>query len=93
MHNRIAICQVSHLYFWPITIFRYNVAARSSGGPSIGTRTVAGRIIKESYGAAKQQHTFTVRAKAMAKVNFMTLSVVLCVDSRQEHVFTFLLFL
>lgn len=38
----------------------YNVAARSSGGPSIGTRTVAGRIIKESYGAAKQQHTFTI---------------------------------
>ena len=38
----------------------YNVAARSSGGPSIGTRTVAGRIIKESYGAARQQHTFTI---------------------------------
>lgn len=38
----------------------YNVAARSSGGPSIGTRIVAGRIIKESYGAAKQQHTFTI---------------------------------
>ncbi|KAK8942159.1 Zinc finger CCCH domain-containing protein 62 [Platanthera guangdongensis] len=29
-------------------------------GPSCGTRTVAGRIVKESYGAAKQQHTFTM---------------------------------
>jgi hypothetical protein len=57
-------------------IFRYNVAARSSGGPSIGTRIVAGRIIKESYGAAKQQHTFTVRAKIIAEVNFMTSIVV-----------------
>ncbi|XP_031114732.1 zinc finger CCCH domain-containing protein 62-like isoform X1 [Ipomoea triloba] len=26
----------------------------------LGKRTVAGRIVKESYGAAKQQHTFTV---------------------------------
>lgn len=25
-----------------------------------GKRTVAGRVVKESYGAAKQQHTFTV---------------------------------
>jgi hypothetical protein len=25
-----------------------------------GSRTVAGRVVKESYGAAKQQHTFTV---------------------------------
>ncbi|CAI9110139.1 OLC1v1010117C1 [Oldenlandia corymbosa var. corymbosa] len=29
-------------------------------GRVLGRRTVAGRIIKESYGAAKQQHTFTV---------------------------------
>ena len=26
----------------------------------MGKRTVAGRIVKESYGASKQQHTFTV---------------------------------
>eukprot|EP00897_Mesotaenium_endlicherianum_P004856 jgi/Mesen1/4399/ME000225S03389 len=26
----------------------------------LGTRTIAGRIVKESYGAEKQQHTFTV---------------------------------
>ncbi|XP_021825074.1 zinc finger CCCH domain-containing protein 62 [Prunus avium] len=29
-------------------------------GRILGKRTVAGRIAKESYGAAKQQHTFTV---------------------------------
>ncbi|KAL4582356.1 hypothetical protein LXL04_006903 [Taraxacum kok-saghyz] len=29
-------------------------------GNVIGKRTVAGRIVKESYGASKQQHTFTV---------------------------------
>ncbi|XP_060192019.1 zinc finger CCCH domain-containing protein 62 isoform X1 [Lycium barbarum] len=30
------------------------------GGEQLGKRTIAGRIVKESYGAAKQQHTFTV---------------------------------
>lgn len=30
-------------------------------GNVIGRRTVVGRIVKESYGAAKQQHTFTVK--------------------------------
>ncbi|KAJ8546141.1 hypothetical protein K7X08_018724 [Anisodus acutangulus] len=30
------------------------------GGEPLGKRTIAGRIVKESYGAAKQQHTFTV---------------------------------
>lgn len=38
----------------------YNIASRSSIGPSCGTRTVAGRIVKESYGSSKQQHTFTI---------------------------------
>ncbi|GLU22494.1 hypothetical protein SLE2022_385650 [Rubroshorea leprosula] len=38
----------------------FNIASRSASGPPCGTRTVAGRIIKESYGAAKQQHTFTI---------------------------------
>ncbi|KAL0415019.1 UNVERIFIED_CONTAM: Zinc finger CCCH domain-containing protein 62 [Sesamum latifolium] len=33
---------------------------RSANGPPCGTRVVAGRIVKESYGAAKQQHTFTI---------------------------------
>ncbi|KAJ9177225.1 hypothetical protein P3X46_012463 [Hevea brasiliensis] len=29
-------------------------------GNLLGKRTVAGRVVKESYGSAKQQHTFTV---------------------------------
>ncbi|XP_030547207.1 zinc finger CCCH domain-containing protein 62 [Rhodamnia argentea] len=38
----------------------FNIASRSASGPSCGKRIVAGRILKESYGAAKQQHTFTI---------------------------------
>ncbi|KAI7726819.1 hypothetical protein M8C21_019516, partial [Ambrosia artemisiifolia] len=38
----------------------FNVASRSATGPPCGQRTVAGIIVKESYGAAKQQHTFTI---------------------------------
>lgn len=38
----------------------FNIAARSACGPPCGKRIVAGRIVKESYGAAKQQHTFTL---------------------------------
>ncbi|GFP99515.1 zinc finger CCCH domain-containing protein 62 [Phtheirospermum japonicum] len=38
----------------------FNIASRSANGPPCGTRVVAGRIVKESYGAAKQQHTFTI---------------------------------
>ncbi|XP_057821281.2 uncharacterized protein LOC131033973 isoform X1 [Cryptomeria japonica] len=38
----------------------YSIASRSATGPPIGTRCVVGRIVKESYGAAKQQHTFTI---------------------------------
>lgn len=41
-------------------IFRFSIISRSAKGGSCGTRVVAGRILKESYGAAKQQHTFTV---------------------------------
>ncbi|CAM8946616.1 unnamed protein product [Rhodiola kirilowii] len=36
----------------------YDLASRR--GPPIGSRVIAGRIVKESYGAAKQQHTFTI---------------------------------
>ncbi|KAB5564027.1 hypothetical protein DKX38_004081 [Salix brachista] len=39
---------------------KYNIASRSASGPPIGTRMVAGQIVHESYGAAKQQHTFTI---------------------------------
>ncbi|XP_011623117.1 zinc finger CCCH domain-containing protein 62 isoform X2 [Amborella trichopoda] len=38
----------------------FSIASRSATAPSCGTRLVAGRIVKESYGMAKQQHTFTV---------------------------------
>lgn len=38
----------------------FSIASRSATGPPCGTRIVAGRIVKESYGAKKQQHTFTV---------------------------------
>ncbi|QCE02362.1 hypothetical protein DEO72_LG8g373 [Vigna unguiculata] len=38
----------------------FSIASRSATGPSCGKRIVAGRIVKESYGAAKQQHTFTI---------------------------------
>ncbi|CAI9757728.1 unnamed protein product [Fraxinus pennsylvanica] len=38
----------------------FSIASRSANGPPCGTRVVAGRIVKESYGAAKQQHTFTI---------------------------------
>lgn len=38
----------------------YDIASRSSALPPLGKRVVAGRIVKESYGAEKQQHTFTV---------------------------------
>lgn len=35
-------------------------------GRAQGTRVVAGRVVKESYGAAKQQHTFTVGCRIPA---------------------------
>lgn len=38
----------------------FSIVSRSANGPPCGTRTIAGRIVKESYGAAKQQHTFTI---------------------------------
>lgn len=38
----------------------FSIVSRSATGPPCGTRIVAGRIVKESYGAKKQQHTFTV---------------------------------
>ncbi|KAI3870974.1 hypothetical protein MKX03_029380 [Papaver bracteatum] len=38
----------------------YNIASRSAAGPPCGTRIVVGRVVRESYGSAKQQHTFTI---------------------------------
>ncbi|KAK1277844.1 Zinc finger CCCH domain-containing protein 62 [Acorus gramineus] len=40
--------------------WRFDIKTRSGGAKIIGKRTIAGRVLKESYGAAKQQHTFTV---------------------------------
>ncbi|KAH7291382.1 hypothetical protein KP509_29G014600 [Ceratopteris richardii] len=38
----------------------FNLGGRCSVGPAVGVRSVAGRIVNESYGSAKQQHTFTI---------------------------------
>ncbi|KAK2372711.1 zinc finger CCCH domain-containing protein [Trifolium repens] len=47
-----------------VVLFRQKVYEKfnkvTRHGRVIGNRTVAGRVVKESYGAAKQQHTFTV---------------------------------
>ncbi|GKD67731.1 hypothetical protein Tco_1321821, partial [Tanacetum coccineum] len=40
-----------------VVLFRQNI---KKGIKIVGTRTVAGRIVTESYGASCQQHTFTV---------------------------------
>ncbi|KAK1278064.1 Zinc finger CCCH domain-containing protein 62 [Acorus gramineus] len=42
------------------SMFRFDIKTRGGGAKIIGKRTIAGRVVKESYGAAKQQHTFTV---------------------------------
>ncbi|XP_061341807.1 uncharacterized protein LOC133288121 isoform X1 [Gastrolobium bilobum] len=47
-----------------VVLFRQKVYEKfdkvTRHGRRMGNRTVAGRVVKESYGAAKQQHTFTV---------------------------------
>ncbi|RZC80334.1 hypothetical protein C5167_042912 [Papaver somniferum] len=43
-----------------ICSFSCETTSRSATGPPFGTRTVAGRILKESYGSANQQQTFTI---------------------------------
>lgn len=55
------LLQSSSSFLIRIGFLRFNIASRSASGPPCGKRIVAGRIVKESYGAAKQQHTFTVR--------------------------------
>lgn len=39
---------------------RFDIVSRRAHGPTLGMRWVAGRVVNESYGAGKQQHTFTV---------------------------------
>lgn len=47
-----------------VVLFTQNVYRRfdkvTRRGSPLRKRTIAGRIVKESYGAAKQQHTFTI---------------------------------
>lgn len=38
----------------------FAIQRRGASGPPLGKRWVAGKVVNESYGAAKQQHTFTV---------------------------------
>ncbi|KAL1134035.1 hypothetical protein V6Z11_A12G079900 [Gossypium hirsutum] len=60
-----AVCQQRILEHWRIkdgraeALYpRFNKMTRR--GKLLGKRTIAGRVVKESYGKAKQQHTFTV---------------------------------
>ncbi|KAI5665913.1 hypothetical protein M9H77_15766 [Catharanthus roseus] len=52
------VCRGDVVLFTQKVYKKFDKVARS--GRVLGKRTVAGRIVKESYGAAKQQHTFTV---------------------------------
>ncbi|CAM6055638.1 unnamed protein product [Sphagnum tenellum] len=38
----------------------YDFISRCAAGLALGKRMVAGRVVSDSYGAAKQQHTFTI---------------------------------
>ncbi|KAL9327678.1 hypothetical protein ACSQ67_002681 [Phaseolus vulgaris] len=57
-----------------VVMFRQKVYEKFSKvtrhGKILGNRTVAGRVVKESYGAAKQQHTFTV-SLSFAAISWM----------------------
>ncbi|KVI10862.1 hypothetical protein Ccrd_010744 [Cynara cardunculus var. scolymus] len=41
----------------------FSIASRSATGPPCGTSVIVGWIVKESYGAVKQQHTFTIEQR------------------------------
>ncbi|KAF9622670.1 hypothetical protein IFM89_032591 [Coptis chinensis] len=72
MYIRVSIIFVACEAFWclmsdpkPVSFVlklvisnRFDKVTRN--GNLLGKRTIAGRVVKESYGAAKQQHTFTV---------------------------------
>ncbi|KAJ0980976.1 hypothetical protein J5N97_009231 [Dioscorea zingiberensis] len=51
-------CKGDVVLFMQRIFAKFDIVTR--GANVIGKRIVAGRIVKESYGAAKQQHTFTV---------------------------------
>lgn len=52
------VCKGDVVLFKQRVYKKFNKVERH--GQYLGRRTIAGRIVKESYGAAKQQHTFTV---------------------------------
>ncbi|XP_062102082.1 zinc finger CCCH domain-containing protein 62-like [Humulus lupulus] len=52
------VCKGDVVLFTQKVFERFDKVTRH--GKVLGERTVAGRVVKESYGAAKQQHTFTV---------------------------------
>ncbi|KGN62051.1 hypothetical protein Csa_006128 [Cucumis sativus] len=52
------VCRGDTVLFTQKVYAKFDKVTRHGG--LIGKRTVAGRVVKESYGASKQQHTFTV---------------------------------
>ncbi|KAH9317822.1 hypothetical protein KI387_019591, partial [Taxus chinensis] len=54
------VCTGDVVLFTQKVYEKYHLASRGGAQSPIGKRTIAGRVLKESYGAAKQQHTFTV---------------------------------
>ncbi|KAH8508473.1 hypothetical protein H0E87_010550 [Populus deltoides] len=52
------VCKGDVVMFVQKVYSKFNKVTRH--GKILGRRTVAGRVVKESYGSAKQQHTFTV---------------------------------
>ncbi|KAL5992684.1 hypothetical protein ACLOJK_013603 [Asimina triloba] len=52
------VCKGDVVLFTQRVYKKFDIVSRA--GDPIGKRTIAGRVVKESYGAAKQQHTFTV---------------------------------
>ncbi|XP_019420301.1 PREDICTED: zinc finger CCCH domain-containing protein 62-like isoform X1 [Lupinus angustifolius] len=52
------VCKGDFVLFRQKVYERFDKMTRH--GRILGNRTIAGRVVKESYGAAKQQHTFTV---------------------------------
>ncbi|GLJ48361.1 hypothetical protein SUGI_1020980 [Cryptomeria japonica] len=54
------VCTGDIVLFTQKVYEKYDLASRGGAQNPIGRRTIAGKVVKESYGAAKQQHTFTV---------------------------------
>eukprot|EP01018_Ginkgo_biloba_P036276 Gb_38354 [translate_table: standard] len=54
------VCTGDVVLFTQKVYEKFDIASRGGAQTPLGKRTIAGRVVKESYGAAKQQHTFTV---------------------------------